>query len=80
MSADAGVLMVEQAQGHRRTITAWLGMKSRARRSEGNLRWALGNEYYFDGYGFWPDEVEDLREMVKARHAARPKGSHQQGD
>ena len=41
-----------------RTITARLGIESRASRSDGNLRRAPGNDCYFDGHGFWPEDIE----------------------
>lgn len=40
------------------TIAAGLVEESRACRSDGNLRRLAGNDCYFDGHGFWPEDIE----------------------
>ena len=51
----------------RRTITDWLGMTSRASRSDGNLRWAPGIPFLSDFLGFWPDESSTHGDTVASR-------------
>lgn len=51
--------MMEELQRYCRAMLAVLAKRPEGKRTPSNLRRAPGNEYYFDGDGFWPDEVKD---------------------